>query len=79
MRLGIAHRATALAREQYEGQQRNMETGLATILQVIEAQDYLTETQDAENTAQWRYALARSRFDTATAAAADAYPLKTAE
>lgn len=78
-RLGIARRATALAREQYELQQKNMETGLATVLQVIEAQDYLTETLDAENTAQWRYALAGSRFDAATAAAAANYPLHTGE
>jgi outer membrane protein TolC len=75
-RLGIARRATALAREQYEIQGRNMETGLATVLQVIEAQDYLTQTQEAENTARLRYALATSRFATATAAAAEDYQIQ---
>jgi outer membrane protein TolC len=75
-RLGITRRSTVLAREQYETQAKNMETGLATALQVIEAQEYMTEALDAENTARWRYALARSRRAAASGHATQAYELR---
>jgi outer membrane protein TolC len=78
-RIQIARGATSLAREQYDTEQRNLETGLATIVQVIEAQDYLTGTLDAENDARLRYRFALSTLDLAQALAFDTYGLKFQE
>jgi outer membrane protein TolC len=74
-RLEIARRAVELAHEQFDVQTQTMETGLATIVDVIEAQDQLTETLDSENNALLRYAIARSGLDAANATAFDTYEL----
>ncbi len=61
-RLNSAREAVRLAQLQLNAEERNLEVGLNTVWDVIEAQDRLAEALDAEGKSMALYATARSRL-----------------
>lgn len=70
-----AREAVALAQEQLSARERDLAAGLATVRQVLEAQNKLLNAQDGEIQTLVNYAGARSRLDAAQAQSFDTYRL----
>jgi outer membrane protein TolC len=74
-RLAASRQGVRLAREQLSGQERDLAAGLATVRQVLEAQDVLARAEDGAIQAWVDYAAARSRLDATQAQSLDNYGL----
>lgn len=76
LRLRSAERGVELAQEQLAAEERNLAAGLATALQVLQAQDQLAVARDAELQARVDYAVAAARLDAAEAGSLERYNLR---
>jgi outer membrane protein TolC len=74
-RLAAARNEVAVTKEQLAIRRRELEAGLATPRQVLEAQDMLARAQDAENQAWALYATSRTRLETGSTQAFETYRL----
>jgi outer membrane protein TolC len=77
-RLNSAREAVRLAQLQLNAEERNLEVGLNTVWDVIEAQDRLAEALDAEGKSMALYAAARSRLQADQARSFEVYKLVVA-
>ncbi len=74
-RLNSAREAVRLAQLQLNAESRNLEVGLNTVWDVIEAQDRLAEALDSEGRSMALYATARSRLQADQARSFEVYGL----